>query len=109
VSDVTARLRLMMTPDGMQSPLGVEAAAEIVRLRAEVEQLESAWTFINIWKGRYESQRAVLDAIDALHRKVIHMTNGVDFITCPTCDENTYGMWPCDTARLLHPAPEEDK
>ena len=50
----------------------------------------------------------LLDAIDALHRKVIHLTTG-DITICPTCDENTYGAWPCDTARLLHPAPKEDK
>jgi hypothetical protein len=47
----------------MQSPIGVEAADEIVRLRAEVEQLESAWTFVNIWKGRYESERALADLL----------------------------------------------
>jgi hypothetical protein len=39
------------------------ATDEIVRLRAEVEQLESAWTFINIWKGRYESERALADQL----------------------------------------------
>ena len=82
MSDVTARLRLMMTPDGMQSPLGVEAAAEIVRLRAEVEQLESAWTFINIWKGRYESERALADQLakglrgeQPLHRRGVALTS----------------------------------
>jgi len=43
-----------------------------------------------------------IDAIDALHRKVVHLLDG-DMTICPTCDENTYGRWPCDTARLLHP------
>ena len=39
------------------------ARAEIDRLRAEVEQLESAWTFVNIWKGRYYPERALADQL----------------------------------------------
>jgi prophage DNA circulation protein len=64
----------MMTPEGMQSPIGVEAADEIVRLRAEVEQLESAWTFVNIWKGRYESERALADQLAEALNEVSQIT-----------------------------------
>ena len=49
---------------------------------------------------------AKLAAIDALHRKVIRLTTG-DHTVCPTCDEDTYGLWPCDTARILHPKEEQ--
>ena len=48
-----------------------------------------------------ELQRA-LDAIDALHQPTSHD----DWRACQCC---TSIAWPCPTARLLHPAPEEDK
>jgi hypothetical protein len=60
--DIVDRLRSAAI--GMpQDDMNQTAADEIVRLRAEVEQLESAWTFVNIWKGRYESQRALADQL----------------------------------------------
>jgi hypothetical protein len=45
--------------------------------------------------------RAVLDDIDALHRPV--PDGGI--LVCKACAL----IAPCPTARLLHPAPEEDK
>jgi hypothetical protein len=54
--------------------LNCQAADEIERLRAEVEQLESAWTFINIWRGRYESERALADQLAEALREVSEVT-----------------------------------
>ena len=53
-----------------------------------------------------EAAEAKLATIDALHRKVVRLTTG-DVTVCPTCDEDTYGLWPCDTARILHPEEEQ--
>jgi hypothetical protein len=46
--------------------------------------------------------RAVLDAIDALHQPVPCDSFDVDWM-CGCC----LAEFPCPTARLLHPAPEE--
>jgi hypothetical protein len=61
----------MMIPEDMQVPIGVEAADEIMRLRAENASLIGAVGEegrANRMTMLYESQRAVLDAIDALHQ-----------------------------------------
>jgi len=75
--DIVTRLRAVawLAEEGSEvTDLAATAADEIERLRAEVEQLESAWTFINIWRGRYESERALADQLAEALREVSEVT-----------------------------------
>ena len=79
-SNLTSRLRQMMTPEGMQSPIGAEAADEIERLRA------------------------VLDAIDPLHQPY-NGQRGTRWCEAGDCDDSG---WPCPTHLLIHPTTVDD-
>lgn len=104
VSDLVNRLRQMMTPEGMQSPIGVEAADKIVRLRADNASLRADNDSLMRMVGEegranrmtmlFESQQAVLDAIASLHTPRPHDPNW-----CHPCDDE----WPCATYLLIHP------
>ena len=88
-----------MTSESMQSPIDVEAADEIIRVRAENTTLVKAVGEegrANRMTTLYESQRAVLDAIDALHQP------DRDDPVIAWCVECLY-MWPCNTRLLIHP------
>lgn len=88
-----------MTSEGMQSPIDVEAADEIIRVRAENTALVKAVGEegrANRMTTLYESQRAVLNAIDALHQPD---RDDPVIAWCVEC----LCMWPCNTRLLIHP------
>lgn len=74
--------------------LAEERLIECNRLRAEIAQLESAWTFISIWKGRYESERALADQLAEALRWVS------DPELCEESHETIIGIWQSTAAAL---------
>ncbi len=51
----------------------------------------------------YSVAADLLDAIDALHQPYCPDEGYPAYVAC-TCDPNARTEWPCQTARLLHPA-----
>jgi len=94
--DIVTRLRVKddVYTEFWQQKLMDEAADEIERLRAEVaRKADYAERMDALAEERlmaFNAERAVIAAIDALHRGLYH---------CNECDCE----WPCPTRLLIHP------